>query len=64
MPGRAGILRPEDIPADLREGLGNTHGDRINTMVTSIIRASEGKNDIIMEPDVREMTDRLHSFLF
>lgn len=47
---RAGILRPEDIPADLREGLGNTHGDRINTMVTSIIRASEGKNDIIMEP--------------
>ena len=61
---RAGILRPEDIPADLREGLGNTHGDRINTMVTSIIRASEGKNDIIMEPDVREMTDRLHSFLF
>ena len=61
---RAGILRPEDIPADLREGLGNTHGERINTMVTSIIRASEGKNDIIMEPDVREMTDRLHSFLF
>ena len=61
---RAGILRQEDIPADLREGLGNTHGERINTMVTSIIRASEGKNDIIMEPDVREMTDRLHSFLF
>ena len=61
---RAGILRPEDIPADLREGLGNTHGERINTMVTSIIRASEGKNYIIMEPDVREMTDRLHSFLF
>lgn len=61
---RAGILKTEDIPADLRNGLGNTHGERINTMVTSIIRASEGKNDIIMEPDIREMTDRLHGFLF
>ncbi len=61
---RAGILTPEDIPEELRKGLGYTHGERINTMVTSIIRASEGKNDIVMEPDVREMTDKLHAFLY
>lgn len=61
---RAGILHPEDIPLPLRQGLGDTHGERINTMVSSIIRASEGKNDILMEEEVRGLTDRLHSFLF
>lgn len=61
---RAGILTPDDIPKELSERLGNTHGERINTMVTSLIRASEGKNVIALEPDVREMTDRLHAFLF
>ena len=61
---RAGILRREDIPRDLLEGLGYTHGERINTMVTSIIRASEGVPDIQMEPRVRQMTDRLHEFLY
>ncbi len=61
---RAGILRPEDIPEELRKGLGYTHGERINTMVMSIIRASDGKNDIVMESDVRKMTDKLHAFLF
>ncbi len=61
---RAGILTAEDIPFELRQGLGDTHGERINTMVTSIIRASEGKNEIAMEPEIRAMTDRLHAFLF
>ena len=61
---RAGILTPDDIPKELSERLGYTHGERINTMVTSLIRASEGKNEIAMEPDVRQMTDTLHAFLF
>ncbi len=61
---RAGILTPEDIPLPLRMGLGYTHGERINTMVTSIIRSSEGKNEISMEADIKEMYDTLHGFLF
>ena len=61
---RAGILTTEEIPGDLRVILGQTHGERINTMVTSIIRASEGIPDIRMEPDVQEATDALREFLF
>ncbi|MBR7182315.1 MAG: deoxyguanosinetriphosphate triphosphohydrolase, partial [Clostridia bacterium] len=53
-----------EIPADLRAILGQTHGERINTMVTSMIRASEGRPDILMEEDVQEATDALRDFLF
>lgn len=61
---RAGILSIEDIPKDLRELLGDGHSERINTMVTSIIRASAGKPSIAMEAEIGEATDRLRSFLF
>ncbi len=61
---RAGILRHEEIPAELREILGNSHGERINTMVSSVVRASTDRPEIIMEPEVQEATDRLRDFLF
>lgn len=61
---RAGILTQEEIPADLREILGQTHGERINNMVASIVRASTDRPDILMEPDIQEATDALRDFLF
>ena len=61
---RAGILRQEEIPADLRATLGETHGERINTMVASVLLASEGKPVICMEPDIQAATDALREFLF
>lgn len=61
---RAGILRPEDIPHELCRVLGNTHGDRIDTMVSSVIAASDGKAEISMTPEVQEATDQLRAFLF
>ena len=61
---RAGILAIDDIPEKLRCILGHTHGERINTMVTSIIKSSMGKNDILMETEIEEATDELHKFLF
>ena len=61
---RAGILTPEEIPADLRAVLGETHGARINTMVASIIESSTGIPDIKMDPEVQEATDALRDFLF
>lgn len=61
---RAGILTIDDIPKELREVLGDKHSVRINNMVTSIIKASEGKNEIKMTPDVQEATDKLRAFLF
>ena len=61
---RAGILSPDEIPKDLREILGESHGERINTMVSAVIRASTDKNEICMEPLYQEATNRLRDFLF
>lgn len=61
---RGGILTAEDIPDHLRKTLGETHGQRIETMVTSIVTASDGKPKILMEPEIRQATDELHEFLY
>ena len=61
---RAGILRQDEIPADLRHILGEHHGRRINTMVSAIVSASIDQNEIRMEADVQEATDALREFLF
>ena len=61
---RAGILTINDIPKELRAALGDRHGERINNMVTSIIEASEDRNEISMTPEVQEATDKLRAFLF
>ena len=61
---RAGILTQKDLPVPLCDILGRTHGERINTMVASIVRESTGKPKVAMEADVHEATDRLRDFLF
>lgn len=66
---RAGLLTEEEIPADAREILGQTHGERINTLVLSVITASAGtmvagKPEIRMENPVEEAMMTLRKFLF
>lgn len=61
---RAGVLSIEDIPIELRRVLGDTHGMRINTMVTSVIEASTDSDRIRMTPEIAEATDELRTFLF
>ena len=61
---RAGILRPDDIPRDIRDVLGDGNSVRINKMVSSVIEASTDKNEISMTPDVGEAMMALRKFLF
>lgn len=61
---RAGILSLEDIPAWIRDVLGDGHSQRINSLVTSIIKASNGKNEITMEEEVSAAMTALREFLF
>jgi len=61
---RAGILSLQDIPKELRNILGEEHSVRINSMVTSIIRASANKPYIAMEPEIQAAMDALRDFLF
>jgi dGTPase len=61
---RGGILSFSDLPKDITEILGDTHSKRINTMVSSIIYASENMNSIQMEPHVWDAMMNMRSFLF
>ncbi len=61
---RAGILTDSDIPADLRSRLGETHGQRIETMVTSIVDTSRGVADILMDETTQTATNELYEFMF
>lgn len=66
---RAGVLKNEDIPVDLRGILGDTHRKRIDVMVRSLIRktAENLKNNVFlmeMEPEIFEATMNLRTFLF
>ena len=61
---RAGILSEAQIPEEIRTVLGEGHSKRINTMVSSIVRASTDKPSIQMEAEVQEATDALREFLF
>lgn len=60
---RARVLRHSDIPRELTDVLGGTNSERINTMVTSVITASTGKNEIAMEAHIYEATMALRDFL-
>ena len=61
---RAGILNHEDIPTSLTSVLGETHGERINTMVASVVAASRDCATVTMTPDVQAATNDLRAFLF
>lgn len=61
---RAEILLESEIPEKLHRILGANHSERINTMVMSVVTASDGKNEILMESDIKEATDELRDFLF
>jgi dGTPase len=61
---RAGILSADQIPAWIRDVLGERHSTRINTLVTSIIKESTDKPEIAMEAEVEQAMNALHTFLF
>ena len=61
---RAGIMKVDDIPPEVRRVMGSSHGERIDCMVKSVIRASVGENTIKMESEIDELGEILHGFLF
>ena len=61
---RAGILTNEDIPHAITDVLGHTHRDRINTLVTDMIRTSREAGSILLSPAVDKALKELRSFMF
>ncbi len=60
---RAGILTDRDIPRDISDVLGETHRDRINTLVTNMI-AHSSKGELGMDHEVEGAMKRLREFMF
>jgi dGTPase len=69
---RAGVLEAEDLPREARRALGETHSDRINTLVSDIVDASwdaahggaESAREVIMTADIAAAADELRAFMF
>ena len=61
---RAGVLQPFELPADCLKVLGQTHGERINTMICDIVACSADKPKLAMSPLVQETMDGLREFMF
>ena len=61
---RAGILSNRDIPVEITDVLGETHSQRINTLVMDIIGHSQGLDHLERDPGVAEAMEKLRDFMF
>ncbi len=61
---RGGIIFPIDLPLEVSQVLGFNHGERINTLTTDVITASEGKREILQSPAARDAMHALREFMF
>ncbi len=66
---RAGLLRPEDLPAIVKCRAGTAHSAMITAFVANVITASassgeSGQRDIIMTPPLQEAMDAFRAFMF
>ncbi len=61
---RAGILKPYELPEDCLRVLGHSHRERINTMITDIVRRSEGQPHLSMSTEVENAMNGLREFMF
>lgn len=61
---RGGIIKEEDIPKEYKDILGDSLVTRLNTLIHDIINSSEGKNDIIMSPEIENAMLKLRDYMF
>ena len=61
---RAGILSREDIPKSVTKVLGNSHSQRINTLVCDAINTSREAGKFILSPAVDKALADLRAFMF
>lgn len=61
---RAGLIRPQELPIAVRQDVGNSLRERIDTMIKDIVANSAGQPRIAMSPAVLAAMDELKEFLF
>lgn len=61
---RAGILTNQDIPREIAEVLGESHRDRINTLVTNMVFHTLSCGELGMDPEISQAMEALRGFMF
>jgi dGTPase len=61
---RAGLLDSSDLPDRATDVLGSAHGERINTLVTDLVRESDGSEEVRLSEPVLGALDQMRDFLF
>ncbi len=61
---RAGVLTPEQLPAEPLGVLGRTHSERINTLVTDLYAQSVDQPEVRLSEPVFAALDELRDFMF
>ena len=61
---RAGILTDGDIPREIADVLGESHRDRINTLVTNMIFHTLSSGELGMDSEVSQAMEALRAFMF
>lgn len=61
---RGNVLKAEELPKEAIDILGNSFGERINTLIMDIITNSTGKNTVVMSEEIFKAYTRLRAFLF
>lgn len=61
---RAGILNEKDVPKDLRNLLGHSTRERLNTFIHDIVESSTGMGKIQMSDEIGRAMKDLRAFMF
>lgn len=61
---RAGILKENDVPGEIRDVLGSTPGERLDHFIHDIITNSMDVNDIVMSEEVSKAMTSIRKFMF
>jgi len=61
---RANVLSEDDLPRDVTDVLGKNVHDRINNMISNIIKTSLNKPYVKMDDEFTQASERLRDFLF
>nr|WP_296485344.1 deoxyguanosinetriphosphate triphosphohydrolase [uncultured Acetatifactor sp.] len=60
---RAGILKESDVPAEIREVIGSSPGDRLDHFIHDIVTTSMDKNDVVMSEPVEKAMMQMRNFM-
>ena len=61
---RAGLLTPEELPAEVRDAFGTDTSAMITSMVSDMILTSEERGDAALSEPVQRVMDAFRAFMF